>query len=66
MTADEVLTTAQTKWATKHAKQVLLEKYKCNLNYLYGILSGNKRMPGWMLAELGIEKVKVVEYRRKS
>lgn len=66
MTFNEVLAKAQARWATEHAKQALLERYRCTPRYLYQILSGNKRMPGWMLTELGVEKVKVVEYRRRG
>lgn len=65
MTQDEVLLEARSRWGTPQAKEALLEKYRCSENYLYQILTGNKRMPRWMLVELSIEKVRVTEYRRR-
>lgn len=53
MTLDEVLTKAQAKWPTQESREVLLAKYRCAPNYIYQILTGNKRIPGWMLAEFG-------------
>lgn len=66
MTLKEVLADAQAKWPTQESRGMLLDKYRCTPNYIYQILTGNKRIPGWMLTELGIEKVKVVEYRRRG
>lgn len=66
MTLKEVLFAAQSKWPTSQSRAELLEKYKCTPLYLSHILSGNKRIPGWMLIELGIEKIKVVQYRRRG
>ncbi len=63
MTPKEVLIAAQSRWPT--SREELLGKYKCTPNYLYQILTGNRRIPGGMLIELGIVKVKSVEYRRK-
>ncbi len=65
MTPKEVLIAAQSRWPTQESREELLGKYKCTPNYLYQILTGNRRIPGWMLIELGIVKVKSVEYRRK-
>lgn len=65
MTQDEVLTAAQSKWPTPLDRSLLATKYRCTPAYIYQVLTGNKRMPGWMLSELSIEKVRMTEYRRR-
>lgn len=66
MTFDEVLAEAKARWPDKRARTCLVEKYQCTPLYIDHILSGNKRMPYWMLVELGFEKVVEVTYRRKE
>lgn len=65
MTQDEVLIAAQSKWPTQASREALAAKYECTPAYIYQVLTGNKRMPGWMLSELSIEKVRMTEYRRR-
>lgn len=65
MTQDEVLAAAQSKWPTQASRESLAAKYGCSSTYIYKILTNNKRMPAWMLGELGIEQVRVTEYRRR-
>ena len=66
MTLDEVLHEAKARWKNRADRNTLVEKYRCTPLYIDHILSGNKRMPRWMLVELGYEKVVEVTYRKKA
>lgn len=65
MTQDEVLAAAQAKWPTLLERGLLAHQHECTPAYIYQVLTGNKRMPGWMLSELNVEQVRVTEYRRR-
>lgn len=66
MTIDEVLDEAKARWSTPPARERLIQKYKCTPLYIAHILTGNKKMPRWMISELGYERVVEVTYRKRE
>lgn len=66
MSEEEMLEAVRAKWPTEQHRDSLAQKYRCTHLYIYHILTGNKRIPHWMLAELGYEKIKVVRYVKRT
>lgn len=66
MNEEEMLEAVRTKWPTEQHRVSLAQKYHCTPLYIYHILTGNKRIPRWMLAELGYEKTRVVRYVKRA
>lgn len=66
MNEEEMLEAVRAKWPTEQHRDYLAQKYRCTPLYIYHILTGNKRIPHWMLAELGYEKIKIVRYVRRK
>src|SRR5574343_1897656 len=66
MNEEEMLEAVRDKWPTQQHRDFLAQKYCCTPLYIYHILTGNKRIPRWMLAELGYEKTRVVRYVKRT
>ena len=64
ITQEDILRLAQNRWKNRADREVLTSKYKCTYLYVQQILSGNKRMPWWMVRELGYEKVRTVAFKK--